>query len=452
MKFYLALFASKTLSFIYKILGNEKDDKPGLLAYRLCDNFLDKISKPEIVVGVTGTNGKTTVSNLIAEILIKQNKKVIYNDWGANTKSGMARCLIDGVNIFNKPKKNVVAVLEIDEVTSNETLPQVNPNYLIVTNLFRDSMHRNAHSSFVYERLYEGLSKDTVLILNADDILSSQLGQKVKKAVYYGIEKMPSDDKVKENIINDFKICPNCLSKLEYDYRRYHHIGKVHCSNCSFKSNNADYNGKVDFFKNTLTINKKEKYDLLNDSIFNAYNLLAVITCLKEMGYKYEQISSSLQNQKIVNSRFSSLKVKNIEIETIATKGLNAVATSRVFDHVSSLDGNIEIILVVDDIFDAKNGSEAIAWIYDADFEFLNKDNIKKIIVGGVRSRDYKLRLLLAGIPKEKIVICQNEYDTVNNLEYNNIDKILILHEVYFITGAMKLKEMVKEEIERSNI
>ena len=449
MKFLLALWSSKLLLFIYKLLGNEKDDRPGLLALKICDNFLLKIKKPSLVVGVTGTNGKTTVVNLVANALEANGYKVIYNDWGANTKAGLARCLIDGVDIFNR-KKNVVAVLEIDEVSSNDVLPQVNLDYLIVTNLFRDSMHRNAHSEYVFNKLYEGIGSNTKLILNADDILSSSLGDKYNNAIYYSIERQDSDKKNSNNIINDFKICPICGSNLIYEFNRYHHIGRLHCSKCDFKSKKADYSAKVDLKNNFLDVDGQQ-YKLLNNTIFNAYNLLSVICFLKALKKDDLTIKKSLDNLSIVKSRYSNTVVNDISVETLVTKGLNAVAVSRVFDHISSLSGDIEIILVVDDTFDNKNGSEAIAWIYDTDFEFLNKPNIKKIVVGGVRSKDYKLRMLFAGIDESKIFICEDEYDTVNYLDYKNVDKILILHEVYFITGGMKIKDEVINRIKGGN-
>ena len=449
MRFYLALFSSKLLTFIYKLMGNRQDDRPGVLAYKICNNFLEKIKKPEMVICVTGTNGKTTVSNLISEMLIKDKKVVIYNDWGANMRAGVIRCLLDGVTIFNTRKKVDVAVLETDEITSNQIFPYVQPDYIIVTNLFRDSMHRNAHPFFVYNKINDYIPEKSTLILNADDPISSMMGVD-KKAVYYSIEKQ-SFESDEVNIVNDFMVCPKCHSTLKYDFIRYHHIGKVHCPNCDFSSVKASYVATfVDLqnYKMDVTHNEdKTSYKLASDSIFNAYNTLCTITLLSEMGVDKSKIKEYIDSTKIVASRYTTSIYKGIEVATIATKGLNAVGTSRVMDYVKDQNGNIEIIIVIDDTFDNKNGSEATCWIYDVDFEFLNKDNIKRIIIGGVRNKDYRLRLLLAGVSDDRIVCVDKEEDTYKSLVYKDIDKILILHEVYYVTGAHELKEKIKDVI-----
>ena len=103
LRFIISLWASKLCLFLFKHTGRERDDRPGILALRLCPDFLDRVKKPQLVVAVTGTNGKTTISNLVSNILNLEGKKVAYNTWGANYKAGQARCLLDAVSIFNRP-------------------------------------------------------------------------------------------------------------------------------------------------------------------------------------------------------------------------------------------------------------------------------------------------------------------------------------------------------------
>ena len=68
-----------------------------------------------------------------------------------------------------------------------------------------------------------------------------------------------------------------------------------------------------------------------------------------------------------------------------------------------------EIILILDEVFDNPLKTETVAWIYDTDYEFLNQSSIRKIILGGARYLDHRLRLLLAGIPAEKLVCLREE-------------------------------------------
>ena len=126
---------------------------------------------------------------------------------------------------------------------------------------------------------------------------------------------------------------------------------------------------------------------------------------------------------------------------------MNSVKTSQACNSIANLKGTIEIILVIDNTCDKQNGSEATCWIYDTDFEMLNKNNIKKIIIGGNRNKDYKLRLLLGGIKEENIICVPNEEETYKYLTIKDTDKIIIIHEENNTTEAKRLKENIKNMI-----
>ena len=63
LKFYIALWGAKAGTVLLKILRKNATYFPGKFAITVCPDFIARIDKPETVIAVTGTNGKTTVCN-----------------------------------------------------------------------------------------------------------------------------------------------------------------------------------------------------------------------------------------------------------------------------------------------------------------------------------------------------------------------------------------------------
>ena len=445
--FYISLIAAKVFLLLQKIFIKEKNDKAGLGALKLYPNFLKKVSKPPVIIAITGTNGKTTTSNLLVDVLEDQGYKVACNRGGSNYQAGVVTAILKGVSLFNKTKVDYL-VVEYDEISSDKILSALKPNYLIVSNITRDSMNRNAHTDFVFKQINQGIEKNTTLILNADDPISSRLGKDNKK-VFFAIDKLPEDLDFNHSLVNDMPNCPKCYRRLKYDFVRYHHMGKFYCPKGDFKAPKAEYLiTKVEKDKIIVKHQEKlQKYPIIQNSIFNIYNSLAVIATLKELGFKAEVIAKSFKQLKITEIRLKTTKVGNTEVIAHMTKGKNAVATSRVFDYVSNINANKEIVLMIEDYYDRVDTSEAIAWLYDADFEFLKKDDIKRIVVCGVRHQDIILRLLIAGIPQEKIFGTLKEEDAINHLALKNTDQVYILYEIPFINYANPLADKIAQKL-----
>ena len=448
LRFYIVLYLAKLARIALKVIGRDATYFPGKLAVTLCPDFLGRIDKPKTIIGVTGTNGKTTVCNMIEDCLKENGYDFIDNHLGSNVNSGLASTLIEGATLTGKQKKDL-AVFEIDERSSVKIYPYVTPTYLVCTNLFRDSLKRNAHTEFISNILTNNIPKQTTLILNGDDLIVSNLAPQNKR-VYFGIDRLDTDTDTCENIVRDITVCPKCDSKLEYDFVRYNHIGRAHCSKCDFKSPNIDYEvTNIDFNKMQMTVKSKEeeKYDLINNNIINIYNMLATIATLKELGLNKEQINSVLKKQKIVDTRYSKEKVKNIEIITQLSKGMNPIACSRAFDYVRKEKGNKAVIVILDDLHEAANSSENIAWHYDTDYEFLNDESIKQVLTAGARYLDTFVRLEIAGVPKEKIVYQRDEISLVDKLNLEGIDKVFILHDLYSIDLKNQIKRKIEEKV-----
>lgn len=447
LRFYIALWGAKAGNVLLKILKRNASYFPGKFAVSVCPDFIGMIDKPETIIAVTGTNGKTTVSNMIEDVLKANNYDIIDNSLGSNVNSGVATTLIKGANLLGKTKKKI-AVLEIDERSANKVYPYLTPTYLICTNLFRDSMLRNAHSEFIAGILNKYIPKETKLILNGDDLISCHLAEENKR-VYFGIDRLDTDTDECQNIVRDIVVCPKCNTKLKYDYVRYNHIGRAHCPKCDYGSPEIDYevtNLDIPARKMTLMYHgNKEEYDLITDNIINIYNMLAVITLLREFGMPAEQINNTLKKQKIVETRYSEETINGKKIINHLAKGMNPIACSRVFDYIRKEPGKKAVILILDDFHDAHNSSENITWHYDTDYEFLNDNSIKQVITAGARHWDTYIRLELAGVPEEKIVHTRNELDSTKNLNIKDVDTVFILYDIYTI----HLMNQIKKDVEK---
>ncbi len=94
---------------------------------------------------------------------------------------GIASSLVQGVTLGQKVKGRYKQYSEVDERSSPKVYPYIKPNYLICTNLIRDSLRRNAHPEFIFNIINLICQKKQKLILNADDLISSSLGAENEK-------------------------------------------------------------------------------------------------------------------------------------------------------------------------------------------------------------------------------------------------------------------------------
>ena len=449
LRFLFALWMAKLSIPALKITRHNGTDFPGSLALRLCPDFLRYIGKPQHIIAVTGTNGKTTVSNLLGDLLVKCGKKVLSNRSGSNISSGISTALLKGCDLLGRSKKGIdLAVLEVDERASTRIYPYVKPEYVVITNLFRDSIMRNAHPYFIADILTNNIPAGAKLILNADDLISAGVAPDNQR-VYFAIDRMDSDVTECINLIDDVRICPKCSGKLDYAFRRYHHIGKAVCRECGFRSPEAKYLARnVDFENGSMDIcedGQAYPYRLITDSIFNVYNMVTVTAVLRELGFSHESIAGLMGESAITATRHSRETVGKVTLIKQMSKEKNALAGSRAFDYIGGRSGRKEILMMMNCLGDTHHWSENTCWIFDADFEFLANDSVAQIVCAGSRAADYKLRLLMAGVPEEKIVCQSDEFRAAEMLQFTPGDDIYLLYGTDSLALAYKVYDHLKE-------
>lgn len=449
IRFLFTITIVKIATRVLKLLGRNASHLPGWLANNLCPDFLGHLEKPETTVYITGTNGKTTVSNLTASVLADNGYEFVNNASGSNVSEGVISALLAKSTFFGKARCKL-AILEVDERYSTHIYPYMQPDYVLCTNLFRDSYKRNAHSEFISGILNSQIPKQSKLILNGEDLISSHLSMGNERT-YFGIG-CPDGHSSSDNIIKDIVACPDCGSLLDFEYIRYNHIGRGHCPNCDFGSPEMDYTVEaIDYDSHRCTIRTPEgEYDfkLLGDNVTDIYNEVAAVTLLSKLGLSMETIQASIEKQQIERTRYRVECVKDKEIIFNLAKGQNPIACSRVCDFISHEPGKKTVVCLFEDFFDAKETSENMAWIFDIDFEFLNRDDVVQIVTAGKRSQDMHLRLLMAGIPEEKISCLDAETEAAGKVRLDITEKIYLLYDVYTMQYADKAFHDLKSRLE----
>ena len=442
LRFIIALWFSKAVRTVMLLFGHNATFLPGRIAVAICPRFLSLIGKPGRVIAITGTNGKTTVANLITNALEATGVSVLNNSYGSNTATGISCTLLASSTLFGRAK-NDVAVLEADERSAMKIFPYISAEIIVVTNLFRDSIMRNAHPAYIAGILSSNIPSGTKLVLNADDLISCGIAPDNPRA-YFGLEHMESDVVECINLINDIQICPKCSSELVYEYRRYHHIGKAACSCCDFKSPDYDYSGLlVQEGINVNSGNGSQTVKLPGDSVFNIYNTLTAYAALCQFGLTDEEAAVALEKAEIPKTRYNETEAGGIRVIMHMGKERNALANSRAFDYVASKPEEKELILMMNGLGEAKVWSENICWLYDCDFEFLNKENITRVVSTGARALDYCVRLRFAGLPSEKLRYEKDELKSPNELILKPGTSVYIFYGTDSIDLAYRVRDAV---------
>lgn len=396
MRFYIALIIAK-LAYLAIKLRNKSSGTSfvGMLTLKICPDFLKHCRKyiKKDVATVTGTNGKSTTSGLMAHILEVNGQKVIHNLEGANMLTGVANMFAIAPH-----RKYDYAVIESDEAYLTKLYDYLKSDYLVVTNLFRDQLDRygelNTTAEFIKNAIYK--NPDLKLILNADDPLVATF-DRTKYAVYYGFENVKCS--TKSNAPSEVFNC-SCGHPLEYSKQFFAQQGHYFCPKCGYKRPECDYPADVEVFEDYSIITLKGYEFKVNlTGLYNAYNALASIAFGYELGLNAEQIQKALDSYHSIFGRTEKRIINGNPALIQLIK--NPTGASEV---LKTVDLNSNIVIAINDNY--ADGRD-ISWLWDSDFEQL-KDAQKLVITSGIRANDMATRLKYAGIPQEKIIIEPN--------------------------------------------
>ena len=257
----------------------------------IADRFYSSPSKGINLIGITGTNGKTTVTHLIQKIFEENEQKcaligTLGYKLSSNGEYRDAKHTTPQAPELQATLRMIKDVEKIDNVVmevSSHALEQNRVggcrfNGAVLTNLTQDHLDYHITMDNYFDAkalLFKGLKEGDFAVINADDAYAERF----------------------------LSVVPEGVRKFTYGVKNN---ANVQAKDINFSLNGAEF---------TLTENGKEhRVNLHMNGMFSVYNVLAAVTAALAMGIEIEVSLKALQNVKGVAGRFEAVVKKPLVI------------------------------------------------------------------------------------------------------------------------------------------
>lgn len=360
---------------------------PGLIVERLHPTFLSSMLQqlPEGVIVVTGTNGKTTTSKILVELLQVAGKRVITNATGSN----LGRGLISGILQHASWKGELpydVAVFEIDEAYAKKFISQVKPRWVLALNVSRDQLDRFGEVDKVAELVGVSMRAATVgVVTNADDPYLLPIGKEISsndvKVSYFGVSRsmqkfFPHESLLAsvENKNNKYPTRPKSL--------------KVSVELIDFKGQKAAY--KINGKKHEVELRLSGQHNFQNA----AGALALAIELLPEV-----PLPTHLSRLSKISTAFGRGEVYTLKdgssIQLVLAK--NPASFLQAITSYYSPEKPV-MIAINDNYADSRD----VSWLWDVDFSAMSGKQI--MATTGTRATDMALRLSYDDVSVSQVI------------------------------------------------
>jgi len=393
MRLIFAVWISKILIVVGKLLGKKGSSTPGVYAMKICPDILKKLSKQirKDIFVVCGTNGKTTTNNLLNTLVTSCGNKAVCNNVGANMLPGVVTSFIEKTNLLGRLDADY-ACLEIDEMSAVKVFEHLVADYMVVTNLFRDQLDRYGEVEITLSYLERAVSMcDNVkLILNGDDPVVSSLGRKTNKQCYYFGVGENVGISLKET--KEGRFCVFCGEDLEYEYFHYSQLGKFKCKKCGFQRQEIDFEALNINLDNGIKFTVKDKvFDVNYRGFYNIYNILAAYGAISVAKLNVDNINDILYDYKPQIGRMEEFEIRGKKV--ILNLAKNPAGFNQAISTVMCDKRKKNVIVAVND---KPSDGRDISWIWDVDFEMLKNITVNRIYTSGIRHNDLEVRFKYA--------------------------------------------------------
>lgn len=341
---------------------------PGLFVERIDPGFIKRSlgQLPRGVVVVSGTNGKTTTTKMVVELLESQGLRVFTNRTGSNFTRGVAAALLGAVDTKGTLAADI-AVLELDEAHAVHFVRTVQPRYSLLLNVMRDQLDRFGeidHTANLLRHVAEATSEKVIINREDPRLLKLSIALPQEKVAYFGLDEslrhqFPSDDDMRGVSASSGRK-PPAVAILEH-----------------LEGQTAEFG--LDGKKMTATLKL--------DGIYNVFNAAAALGLVANiMGDQLDRgkLAERLQTITPAFGRGEILTVGGQPLELVLVKNPGGF---RLGLKSFPADGYATMIAINDNYADGRD----MSWLWDVDFDNLRPTGVS--LTSGIRAYDMALRL-----------------------------------------------------------
>ncbi|HJB89292.1 MAG TPA: DUF1727 domain-containing protein [Candidatus Blautia excrementigallinarum] len=392
-----AIWAAKAAGYACKKMGRQGVTWAGKIALKIYPPILKELAGEvrKEIFAVCGTNGKTTTNNMLCAALEAEGQKVICNHTGSNMLNGVVAAFVLAAGLNGHIDADY-ACIEADEASTKYIFPEIHPDYMVLTNLFRDQLDRYGEIDItmdILESMIRTLPKMR-LIVNGDDALSAYLAMDTgNPCTFYGISRQVMKNETNE--IREGRFCKKCGARLEYSFYHYSQLGDYLCPKCGFKRPDPDFDAYDVQVGDRLAFRVEDRLLSANyKGFYNVYNILAAYAGVRTAGFSGEHFNDMLRKFNPENGRMEQFRIQGAGV--ILNLAKNPAGFNQNISAVMQDKSPKDVIIAIND--NAQDGID-ISWLWDVDFDLFRDESIRSVTVSGIRCQDMRLRLKYVDIP-----------------------------------------------------